>query len=452
MIDLTSPEISIVMPLYNAERYLKEALESIKMQTFENYELICVNDFSSDNTQKVIDLYAQKDERIKVLKNTERRGAAYSRNKGLDMALGKYIIFLDGDDLFDESMLEQAFEAIESKRIDIVCFDYVSFTSMPTNAQKRTCHSKRFVRQYCDQSFQVSDMKICDFTDLNTAPWNKLYRTEFLKENKLEFQDLPCCNDVYFVLLSFFLTENMIFLNSGKALVCFRRHDTVTKIGNNQNPICLFYALEKVQKELVNRKLFDRYYEHYYAQCFWMLWSTYKTTKDNRQKTEFYHFIRKKGIKLLWRGKENFFDQISPYMQSQWNNWFNLESGEMWGAPDLSYRFKLSCFEKEITTLLNSIQCRRKKSALWGMGVGGIALKKYCREKKISIDLLFDISSEKEGTLIDGVQVQDPRKGLDGVEVIIVTVKGICSDVREMVAKSGNVLPEIIDFWESVDT
>ena len=53
------------------------------MQTFENYELICVNDFSSDNTQKVIDLYAQKDERIKVLKNTERRGAAYSRNKGL---------------------------------------------------------------------------------------------------------------------------------------------------------------------------------------------------------------------------------------------------------------------------------------------------------------------------------------------------------------------------------
>ena len=84
--------------------------------------------------------------------------------------------------------------------------------------------------------------------------------------------------------------------------------------------------------------------------------------------------------------------------------------------------------------------------------MGGIALKKYCREKKISIDLLFDISSEKEGTLIDGVQVQDPRKGLDGVEVIIVTVKGICSDVREMAAKSGNVLPEIIDFWESVDT
>ena len=93
-------EISVVMPLYNAQKYLKESLDSILCQSFSNFELICINDDSSDDTENILKEYQSRDSRINIYKNAERSGAALSRNKGIEVAKGKYIIFLDGDDLF----------------------------------------------------------------------------------------------------------------------------------------------------------------------------------------------------------------------------------------------------------------------------------------------------------------------------------------------------------------
>ena len=119
-----TPEISIIMPLYNAEKYLKDSFDSIFHQTFGDFELICIDDASIDATLKVVTAYQYEDERVKVLRNQKRSGAACARNKGVKEAKGKYLIFLDGDDIFDMYMLEEAHKQAEDKHADVVIFEY----------------------------------------------------------------------------------------------------------------------------------------------------------------------------------------------------------------------------------------------------------------------------------------------------------------------------------------
>ena len=116
-------DVSIIMPLYNAQKYLREAIESIKNQIFTNYELICINDCSTDKTGCILQKEAEDDKRIKLYNNPVRRGAAISRNIGINASRGKYLLFLDGDDIFDENLLAVAVDKIERGNADLVMYD-----------------------------------------------------------------------------------------------------------------------------------------------------------------------------------------------------------------------------------------------------------------------------------------------------------------------------------------
>ena len=117
-------KISVIMPLYNAERYLEESLKSVLSQSLSDFELICINDGSTDNTLNILRTFQKEDNRIVVLENAQRQGAAYSRNKGIEAAKGKYLSFLDGDDIFEEEMLEAGYQAAFENAVDVVIYEY----------------------------------------------------------------------------------------------------------------------------------------------------------------------------------------------------------------------------------------------------------------------------------------------------------------------------------------
>jgi len=121
--------ISIIMPLYNAEKYLEETLQSISMQKYKEYELICINDASTDGTIKILNKFCTLNNRIKILENRIHLGAANSRNRGIHAAKGKYITFFDGDDIFDEELLELSYKEIEKYNADVVMYEYMHVPS-----------------------------------------------------------------------------------------------------------------------------------------------------------------------------------------------------------------------------------------------------------------------------------------------------------------------------------
>lgn len=122
---MANDKVSIVMPAYNCERFITEAIKSVQAQTYTNWELIVVNDCSTDGTGKIIEALAEHDSRIKYIKNDFNLGAAVSRNKAIETASGRYIAFLDGDDVWKESKLEKQLAFMYSKNYSFTCTDYV---------------------------------------------------------------------------------------------------------------------------------------------------------------------------------------------------------------------------------------------------------------------------------------------------------------------------------------
>ena len=113
------PKVSIIVPVFNTENYLKECLESLINQTYKKLEIICINDGSSDNSQKILDEYAKKDSRIKVY-NQKNSGEAATRNRGLELATGKYIAAIDSDDYCSLNFIAECVMLAENKNADII--------------------------------------------------------------------------------------------------------------------------------------------------------------------------------------------------------------------------------------------------------------------------------------------------------------------------------------------
>ena len=117
---MSNPVISIIVPVYNVEKYLDNCLKSILNQSFKDFEVILVNDGSKDKSGEICNIYSQKDSRIKVF-NMENSGAGKARNKGLDLAQGKYIFFVDADDWLENNALEEHFKYITKYDMVIGC-------------------------------------------------------------------------------------------------------------------------------------------------------------------------------------------------------------------------------------------------------------------------------------------------------------------------------------------
>lgn len=113
------PLISIITPLYNSEKYIRETIESVLNQTYKNWEMLIVDDCSKDNGVKIVNEYVLKDKRIKLFKNEKNEGVSFTRNRAIDLSQGKYIAFLDSDDLWKKEKLKKQILFMEKNNIDL---------------------------------------------------------------------------------------------------------------------------------------------------------------------------------------------------------------------------------------------------------------------------------------------------------------------------------------------
>lgn len=119
--DRERPLVSVIIPVFNAEKYIKRALSSLVSQTYENIEIICVNDGSTDHSANILERMAESDNRVKVITQVNS-GPAKARNTGLDIARGKYISFVDSDDFVDKEMYATLVNIAETQSADIIVF------------------------------------------------------------------------------------------------------------------------------------------------------------------------------------------------------------------------------------------------------------------------------------------------------------------------------------------
>ena len=247
-----SVSVSVIIPFFNAGPFLNDALESINQQSFQDYEVILVDDGSNDGSSDIAKAMTSKDRRYFYIRQ-ENQGAGSARNRGMSLAKGKYLLFLDADDLFEPCLLENLYAAAEEADVDIAicradCFESKTgaFLRRYDAGKPRFSAGKQLNADYSDTMFQR-------FT---YVPWDKLFNAEFIKANELEFQNLAYSNDNYFVLSAIAEAESVFFLDD---VLIHHRIGTGGSLRDNmeKNPLCDLLAFAAIHNRLTSRGELD---------------------------------------------------------------------------------------------------------------------------------------------------------------------------------------------------
>lgn len=196
-------QISVIMPVYNGEKFVEKAIKSVLNQTYKNFELIIVNDGSIDDTEKICLKYIEDDSRIKYLK-IENSGPSVARNIGIEKANGNYIMFIDSDDFYMEEMIEKMLQEAKKGYDCIICNRILK----NENKEKKSPLENKIMNG------KDKFMEYLQINRLFNEPTNKMYSTKIIKENNLEFDsDFICGEDYKFNIDYFDKIKNAKFIN-----------------------------------------------------------------------------------------------------------------------------------------------------------------------------------------------------------------------------------------------
>lgn len=255
---MNSKKVSVIIAVYNAERYLCECLDSVINQTLQEIEIICIDDGSTDSSWDILKNYAARDSRIKVIhqENTgPQTGAAEARNRGLMLAEGEYLSILDADDFFEREMLERAYKFAVNNNLDIVTFDGYRYDHVTKKDYDdfAILHGEFLPEQ---DVVSLGDIHEKIFQLTIGAAWNCLYRREFVKNNNLTFQPLQHADDFLFVNLAFAKCSKLGFLR--EKFVHYRKNnpDSQSELKDDwmESP---YNALKRLKEELISSDLYD---------------------------------------------------------------------------------------------------------------------------------------------------------------------------------------------------
>ncbi len=242
--------VSVIVPVYNGEVYLAECLESILSQTLSAIEILCIDDGSTDNSRAILEAYAVRDGRLRIL-SQQNRGAGVARNVGMEQATGEYLAFLDADDVFAPDMLEKAYAAA-GHEADLVLFNAEFFSGRDTLTEDRV--QMHFLPRLPFAPEEIPE-RVFQAASCNT--WNKLYRRTFVLEQNLRYQALKTANDLFFVSMAMATAKKITAVDEVLVRHRMRSAGNLQSV-KNQSPLDFFEALKAARAYLTARGLWEQ--------------------------------------------------------------------------------------------------------------------------------------------------------------------------------------------------
>jgi len=249
------PEISVIMPVYNTASYLAQSIESVLNQTYSDFELIIVDDGSTDDSLKIINSYAAKDKRIKVI-TQENQGQSVARNRALKEAKGKYITFIDSDDFYAKNFLGQMHYAQKKTNADVVGCDFLKVRS-----KKDKLSAVNTVKpEYKISTFPLQT--IMKHIPYSSVIWNKLYKASVIKNRYfiegIYFEDWPWVAALFADITSYAEIPYKLYGYNVYGESTIRSTFTKKKIDDYEKGIRFVYNLFQRNEYLQNWRLVQK--------------------------------------------------------------------------------------------------------------------------------------------------------------------------------------------------
>lgn len=249
-------EISVVIPVYNCEEFLDDSLGGILNQTFEDLEVICVDDGSTDNSLKKLEEFAENDSRVKVF-HQENQGGGDARNFGLTKTTGKYLYFMDADDIIYPEALEECHKLCEKNDLDFVLFKAISYFEVTGQYEEHDYFTMgKLYECVGDEVFSFEDVGDLLF-EFSVTPWGKLYNRQFVIDSGAQFAHRISFHDNKFFWEMLFNSKRIQFLNETYYV---RRIHPKSLIGSRDRKFFnVFIAYDQIFEIFRKYNQFERY-------------------------------------------------------------------------------------------------------------------------------------------------------------------------------------------------
>lgn len=293
-------KVSVVIPVYNVKEYIGKCLDSIRLQSMPALEVICVDDGSSDGTAEILDRYVEMDKRFHVI-HQENQGAGPSRNAGIRLAQGEYLLFSDPDDFIKRDTLEKLVQQADAHQADVVAFCMCRYDSSGEKCKKVDRHPAALLAM--PEVFSLDD--VCDdgFRLLNSSACCKLFRRSLVISHAIEFQSLPRFNDVAFVYSALALAKRIHVDNH--AYYCYRegRAGSSQSTVSQSDPRSVSYAYIELKRRLVRAGRYRQLAKGYAWACYAANRFVLFKQEDRLAFREFYNYLCSDEGKELWTDK-----------------------------------------------------------------------------------------------------------------------------------------------------
>ena len=258
-------KISVIVPIYNSEKKKKKCLKSIINQTYKNLEIICINDGSTDNSDKILTDFAKKDDRIKII-TQKNKGLSAARNAGIDFAQGEYISFVDSDDWISLTLYNDFIKILNklNTKVDIYNFNVTSIKEYPDELFPETFFNIKNINNH-NSLYTIHTFK--DYKkpfNGNFGAYNKIYNLEFIKKNSIRFPVGLIFEDHPFYIESF-IKASSIIINPRMYYIYFRRRRNNIMNNLEYKTFDIFKILD-IARELIKSSEYFNYLKYAYLQ------------------------------------------------------------------------------------------------------------------------------------------------------------------------------------------
>jgi glycosyltransferase involved in cell wall biosynthesis len=292
--DPAAPMVSVVLPMYNVEKYVGQTYATLKAQTFKNFEMIFVDDGSTDRSPDMVEEFAAADPRVRLVRQ-KNQFAGVARNNGLKHARGKYVCFLDPDDFFEARMLEKCYAAAEKHGADVTMFS-ADIYNQKEKFLYRAYYLELASRMPQGRAFTSDEILDNVFMLLN--PWTKFYNRQFIIDNGLRYQALYSTNDAHFTMMAMATARSICAVPD--VLVHYR----INRSGSLQdtkakNPKNVYEAFHATRVELEKRGLYGRFAAPFSRKALESMLRSLDDLRDYGATRGFYEFLQTEGLSKL---------------------------------------------------------------------------------------------------------------------------------------------------------
>ena len=247
------PKVSVIIPIYNVEKYLDRCIDSVRNQTFENIEIICVDDCSPDNSLLIVKEHASKDSRIRVIRHEKNLGLGGARNSGIKASRAEYIASVDSDDYIKSEMIEKLWEATDNGSADIVCCGFDRINEIDEVV---------FESSFTETSILNNDNNIDIFNLFNPNFWNKLWKKSLFTKNDIFFPEHDFFEDMPTTPRLVSKSKKINFVE-GQFYKYVVRQKSITNSYSAKHIVDYFKGFDLILSFLEENMLIDRYRDEF---------------------------------------------------------------------------------------------------------------------------------------------------------------------------------------------